>query len=246
MYEQTEGNPLFAAETVRLLALEGLGRIRAVVCGSGSPERPRRDRTTAHPPLGRTATTYCSSRRFWAGSSRSTRSPGWAASRWTICWTSWTRRSRPASCRMFRAAQVVFASRTSSSATRSTTGSPTHSASGCTGARRRRSRSCTAIQSRETPEHVLALAQQWSNARVPARAIAYYRRGAELALRVFANHEAAEALTRGVDLLHQMPKSSSSRRGGAGAHRHARCGAWLGHARLLDGSKISRSSSDGR
>ena len=58
-----------------------------------------------------------------------------------------------------------------------------------------------------TPEHVLALAQQWSRARVPARAIAYYRRGAELALRVFANHEAAEALTRAVDLLHQMPKS---------------------------------------
>ena len=42
---------------------------------------------------------------------------------------------------------------------------------------------------------------------MPARAIAYYRRGAELALRVFANHEAAEALTRAVDLLRQMPKS---------------------------------------
>jgi DNA-binding SARP family transcriptional activator len=60
----------------------------------------------------------------------------------------------------------------------------------------------------ETPERVLALAQHWSQAGVPARAIDYYRRGGELALRVFANYEAAEALTRGVDLLRQMPESA--------------------------------------
>jgi DNA-binding SARP family transcriptional activator/tetratricopeptide (TPR) repeat protein len=60
----------------------------------------------------------------------------------------------------------------------------------------------------ETPERVLALAQHWSQAGEPARAIALYRRGGELALRVFANYDAAEALTRGVDLLRQMPESA--------------------------------------
>jgi DNA-binding SARP family transcriptional activator len=57
------------------------------------------------------------------------------------------------------------------------------------------------------PERVLALAQQWSDARVPARAISYYRRGGELALRVFANHDAADALTRAIDLLREMPEN---------------------------------------
>ena len=60
----------------------------------------------------------------------------------------------------------------------------------------------------ETPERVLALAQHWFEAGAPARAIAYYRLGGELALGVFANYEAAEALTRGVDLLRQMPPST--------------------------------------
>jgi DNA-binding SARP family transcriptional activator len=60
----------------------------------------------------------------------------------------------------------------------------------------------------ETPERVLALAQHWFEAGAPARAVAYYRRGGELALRVFANYEAAEALTRGVDLVRQMPPST--------------------------------------
>ena len=58
----------------------------------------------------------------------------------------------------------------------------------------------------ETPEHVLALAQHWFEAGFAARAISYYRRGAELALRVFANYEAAEALTRAVELLRQAPE----------------------------------------
>jgi class 3 adenylate cyclase/tetratricopeptide (TPR) repeat protein len=60
----------------------------------------------------------------------------------------------------------------------------------------------------EAPERVLALARHWSEADEPARAIALYRRGGELALRVFANYDAAEALTRGVDLLRQMPESA--------------------------------------
>jgi DNA-binding SARP family transcriptional activator len=62
----------------------------------------------------------------------------------------------------------------------------------------------------ETPENVLALARHWSEAGAPTRAIAYYRRGAELALRVFAYYEAEEALTRAVALLHREPE---------GAHR---------------------------
>jgi DNA-binding SARP family transcriptional activator len=59
----------------------------------------------------------------------------------------------------------------------------------------------------ETPERVLALARHWSEAGVPERAIAHYRRGGELALRVFATYQAAEALTRAVNLLGQMPES---------------------------------------
>lgn len=55
----------------------------------------------------------------------------------------------------------------------------------------------------ETPENILALAQHCFEAGDPARAIAYYRQGAELALRVFAYYEAEEALTRALDLLHQ-------------------------------------------
>jgi hypothetical protein len=57
----------------------------------------------------------------------------------------------------------------------------------------------------ETPERVLALAQHWFEAGVPGRAIDCYRRGGELALRVFASYQAAEALTRGVDLLRRLP-----------------------------------------
>ena len=58
----------------------------------------------------------------------------------------------------------------------------------------------------ETPEHILALAGHWLEAGAPARAISYYRRGAELALRVFANDEAAEALTHALNLLGQAPE----------------------------------------
>lgn len=56
-------------------------------------------------------------------------------------------------------------------------------------------------------EEVLALARHWFAAAVPARAIPYYRRGAELALRVFANEEAIEALTAALDLLGKMPEN---------------------------------------
>jgi class 3 adenylate cyclase/tetratricopeptide (TPR) repeat protein len=56
-------------------------------------------------------------------------------------------------------------------------------------------------------EEVLALARHWFAAGVSARAIPYYRRGAELALRVFANEEAVEALTAALDLLEKMPES---------------------------------------
>lgn len=59
----------------------------------------------------------------------------------------------------------------------------------------------------ETQEQVLALARHWFEAGVPAQAIPYYRRGAELALRVFANEEAVEALTHALDLLGQLPES---------------------------------------
>jgi tetratricopeptide (TPR) repeat protein len=61
----------------------------------------------------------------------------------------------------------------------------------------------------ETPQNILALAQHWVEASVPTRAISYYRRGAELALRVFAYYEAQEALTRAVELVQQQPEGSS-------------------------------------
>jgi class 3 adenylate cyclase/tetratricopeptide (TPR) repeat protein len=56
-------------------------------------------------------------------------------------------------------------------------------------------------------EDVLALARHWFAAGVPDKAASYYRRGAELALRVFANEEAIEALTAALDLLGDMPES---------------------------------------
>lgn len=58
-----------------------------------------------------------------------------------------------------------------------------------------------------THEDVVTLARHWAAAGVPARAIPYYRRGAELALRVFANEEVVEALTRGLELLSEEPSS---------------------------------------
>jgi DNA-binding SARP family transcriptional activator len=61
----------------------------------------------------------------------------------------------------------------------------------------------------ETPQNILALAQHWLEAGVPTRAISYYRHGAELALRVFAYYEAQEALTRAVELVQQQPEGSS-------------------------------------
>jgi hypothetical protein len=51
------------------------------------------------------------------------------------------------------------------------------------------------------------LARHWFAAGVPARAIPYYRRGAELAIRVFANEEAIDALTTALDLLGRTPES---------------------------------------
>jgi predicted ATPase len=60
-----------------------------------------------------------------------------------------------------------------------------------------------------TPERIIALAHHWSAAGDPARAIAYYRRGAEAALRVFANYAATDALTRAIDLLREGPESRS-------------------------------------
>ncbi len=60
----------------------------------------------------------------------------------------------------------------------------------------------------ETQEHMLTLARHWDQAGEPARAIPYYRRGAELALPMFANEEAADALTRAMDLLEQTPAGS--------------------------------------
>jgi DNA-binding SARP family transcriptional activator/class 3 adenylate cyclase/tetratricopeptide (TPR) repeat protein len=59
----------------------------------------------------------------------------------------------------------------------------------------------------ETPARIIAVAQHWSAAGDAARAIACYRRGAELALRVFASYDAADALTRAIDLLHGRPES---------------------------------------
>jgi class 3 adenylate cyclase/tetratricopeptide (TPR) repeat protein len=56
-------------------------------------------------------------------------------------------------------------------------------------------------------EDALALARHWFTAGVPARAVPYYRRGAELAIRVFANEEAVGALTAALDLLGRMPES---------------------------------------
>jgi class 3 adenylate cyclase len=60
---------------------------------------------------------------------------------------------------------------------------------------------------RETQEQVLALARHWFEAGAPGEAIPYYRRGAELAVRVFANEEAVDALTHALDLLQMLPES---------------------------------------
>jgi DNA-binding SARP family transcriptional activator len=59
----------------------------------------------------------------------------------------------------------------------------------------------------ETPEQIIALAQHWSAAGDAVRAIAQYRHGAELALRVFATYDAADALTRAIELLRERPES---------------------------------------
>jgi class 3 adenylate cyclase len=53
----------------------------------------------------------------------------------------------------------------------------------------------------DTQESLLDLAHHWLEAGVPDRAIPYYKRGAEQALRVFANEEAVEAITQALDLL---------------------------------------------
>lgn len=64
-------------------------------------------------------------------------------------------------------------------------------------------------RTRATQDDVLALARHWRAAGHHARATPYYRRGAELAIRAFANDEAAEALTHALNLLHEEPESQS-------------------------------------
>ena len=56
-------------------------------------------------------------------------------------------------------------------------------------------------------ETVLALARHWLQAGEREQAIEYFERGAELALRVYANEEAVEALTSALDLLEQVRES---------------------------------------
>jgi class 3 adenylate cyclase/tetratricopeptide (TPR) repeat protein len=60
---------------------------------------------------------------------------------------------------------------------------------------------------RATQDDVLALARHWRAAGHHGRATPYYRKGAELAIRAFANEEAAEALTHALDLLREEPES---------------------------------------
>jgi class 3 adenylate cyclase/tetratricopeptide (TPR) repeat protein len=62
-------------------------------------------------------------------------------------------------------------------------------------------------QLRETQEDVLSLARHWDAAGFPERAIDYYRKGAELAIRTFANQEAIEALDHALELLDHTPAS---------------------------------------
>jgi len=57
----------------------------------------------------------------------------------------------------------------------------------------------------DAQESLLDLAHHWREAGLPDRAIPYYKRGAEQALQVFANEEAAEAITKALDLLAQTP-----------------------------------------
>jgi class 3 adenylate cyclase len=57
----------------------------------------------------------------------------------------------------------------------------------------------------QTQEEMLALAHHWDAAGEPTAAIPYYRQGAELALHVYANEEAAEALSTALDLLASTP-----------------------------------------
>ena len=64
-------------------------------------------------------------------------------------------------------------------------------------------------QARDTQEDVLALARHWDAARASARAIPYYRKGAELAIRGFANEEAIDALSHALELLAQAPASAA-------------------------------------
>jgi class 3 adenylate cyclase/tetratricopeptide (TPR) repeat protein len=62
---------------------------------------------------------------------------------------------------------------------------------------------------RDTQEDALALARHWEGAGESLRAIPYYRRGAELAIRGFANEEAVEALDHALDLLDQEPATAA-------------------------------------
>ena len=98
LHEETEGNPLFVGEIVRLLAVEGVrsestAEVRLAIPQSVRDVIARR----LAPPLGRVQPGARRSRRCSAASSPSTRSLAWPASRRTSCSTCSTRRWPPAS-----------------------------------------------------------------------------------------------------------------------------------------------------
>ena len=76
-----------------------------------------------------------------------------------------------------------------------------------------------------TQEDALGLARHWAAAGVPAKAIGYYQRGAKLALDVFANEEAVEALTRALDLVAPDSGKLVARRARARSQNDHRCAA---------------------
>ena len=172
VHEETEGNPLFVGETLRLLALEGIGRDSGGGLRLGIARNVRgRDRTTADSPLRglqpRTAARVGSGQGVRARRAR----PAGRRLGGRAVGPASTRRSSAASCRTFRAAPVVC--RFSHVLIRDTL------YDGLANARRVRlhRRAAEALEDlygdslrvRETPERVLALARHWSGRRSRAR-----------------------------------------------------------------------------
>src|SRR4051812_12321118 len=211
LYEGTEGNPLFVGETVRLLSLEGMKPVSAVDLRLAIPQNVRhviaRRLTHLSPQCNRMLIVAAVLGREFAVDALA--GVGKLSASELQDELDEARAARlvsdlPCGPGRMRFSHVLIRDTLYDGLT----------AERRTGLHRRAAEVLEDLYSdslaghqEETPERVLALARHWFQAGVPERAISCYRRGAELALRVFANYEAAEALTRALDLLRQMPES---------------------------------------